>query len=112
MVAAPNMRFTFDSSRQLTTFDHLLVDHFHGAQMSYADHFQELVKGMKEDAALKYVAQLQRDKFSIHFHVWNENTFVDFIGRAIQELNLPLSLMFSFSANTEIITIIEKISSA
>lgn len=113
MLTAPNKRFTFDQGRDLTPFDHLLEDHaLGGAQRNRMSHYVEYVArvhGLTGEAAEALTKQLEGDDFSIHFHVWDETTFVNFVTTAIQSFNLPLALLFAYNAHHEITVILEKI---
>ena len=111
MLIAPNKRFTFDSDRELTTFEHLLDDHFGGAERNRAPHYAEWVARVDRltgAAAAQRAEQLEKDDFSIYFHAWDENTFASFVIATIQKFSLPLYLLFSYTAHHEITLILEK----
>jgi SAM-dependent methyltransferase len=111
MIIAPNKRFTFDQGRELTPFEHLVDDHLGGAPRNRMPHYVEWVArvdGLTGEAAELRVKQLEGDDFSIHFHVWDENAFVNFITAAIDKFKLPLNLLFSYNAHHEITVLLEK----
>jgi SAM-dependent methyltransferase len=111
MIAAPNKRFSFDSDRQLTTFQHLLDDYNHGSSRSRKTHYFDWacnVDKLQGEDAKNRAQHLDESDFSIHYHVWDENSFVNFITSVIQFLDLPMSLVLNYSANAEIIVILQK----
>lgn len=111
MIAAPNKRVSFDKNRALTPFAHHIDDHVLGAQGSRSGHYLDWamnVGGLRGEAATAHALQLDRDDFSIHYHVWDENTFLTFVAESITHFSIPLSVKFSFSGNAEIVVILEK----
>ena len=111
LLIAPNKRFTFDQGRDLTPFDHLIDDHQGGAQRNRAPHYAEWVArvdGLIGEAAEARVKQLEEEDFSIHFHVWDENTFVNFVTMSIAKFDLPFGLLFAYNAHHEIAVVLEK----
>jgi predicted SAM-dependent methyltransferase len=80
-IGIPDKRYSFDKNRELTSFAHLLDD-YHNRN----DHFQhyiewaKFVNGVKEeDEIVRQAHHLSRMQYSIHFHVWDYNTFIDFL---------------------------------
>jgi SAM-dependent methyltransferase len=111
LLVAPNKRFTFDQYREMTRFDHLVDDHLGGAKRNRRPHFIEwsaTVDGVTGEAGALRAAQLEAEDFSIHFHVWDENTFLEFLMTAIRKFYLPFHLLFTLSANTEISVVLER----
>ena len=110
-LAAPNMRFTFDAKREPTSFEHLASDHREGAQRSRKAHYQdwaERVDDLVGDAAASRAEKLDREDFSIHFHVWTETTFGAFLASAIDAFGLPFSPLLAFNANHEIVVVLAR----
>jgi SAM-dependent methyltransferase len=111
MVIAPNKRFSFDKFRDLTPFQHLVEDHLGAMAQNRAPHYREWaarINGLAGEAAEAQAQQLMAEDFSIHFHVWDENTFVAFLGQAIEKFQIPLNLLFALNAHTEITVVLEK----
>lgn len=77
----PDKRFTPDSSRKLTTIDHLIADYYE--KNNHKEHYIEWVKSwnkIKEKKQIDIkVQELQKMDYSIHFHVWTMDSFVEFI---------------------------------
>lgn len=111
LLIAPNKRYSFDKPRDLTPFEHLIDDHQGGWERNREPHYREWVAridGLTGEAAGEQIKRLMDDRFSIHFHVWNENTFVAFVTSAIETFKIPLTLLFALHAHTEIIVLLEK----
>ena len=110
-LSAPNKKFTFDQGRELTPFEHIARDHRDGVAMSRKAHYEEWVErvdGLTGDAAAKRAALLDREDFSIHFHVWDEGAFYQFLVSAIDRLQIPFTAIFLFNANHEIVVILQR----
>jgi predicted SAM-dependent methyltransferase len=110
--AIPDKRFSFDRDRPLTTFMHLVDDYY-----NKNDHFQHYMewsrlvdKKQGEQDILNHANHLLQMKYSIHFHVWDYYSFVDFLLKTSQFLNFSFDVLnISFSDHhNEIITIIRK----
>ncbi len=112
-LAVPEKRNCFDRDRPVTSISHLLKDYEDGPEWSRQQHYEEWVelveKEKDENKAQWMVKQLMRRDFSIHFHVWTSQDFIDFLITLKQGLNLPFYLEKIFYNNNEIITIIKKL---
>lgn len=111
MIAAPNKRFSFDRDRKLTSFQHLIDDYNYGSLKSRKDHYLDWahnVDKLEGDPAKQRAKHLDDTDFSIHYHVWDENSFANFITSTILFLELPVSLVLSYAANAEIIVILQR----
>jgi predicted SAM-dependent methyltransferase len=98
-LALPEPRATFDSKRDLTSVKHLLRDYRRGPKHSRKAHFTEWVKkvewflegGQVDDirARVRYLSDMD---YSIHYHVWRPDTFMDFLSaaRTVSEIELEL----------------------
>lgn len=74
--AVPDKRYTFDYRRPRTALSHLIEDHEHGPGASRSAHYLEyarLSEGPRTDEeAAERAQQLERERYSIHFHVWTQ----------------------------------------
>ena len=77
--AVPDKRYTFDFQRPRTTLEHVIEDHEHGPEHSRAEHYLEWAtlvghssQAPSDEQARAQAEQLQRDGYSIHFHVWTQ----------------------------------------
>ena len=89
--AVPDKRYSFDKKRPLTSFEHLQADDREGPGTSRQAHFHEWVRLVmderEEERQRQAVDELLRINYSIHFHVWNFETFKEFVDRAIPYLD-------------------------
>ena len=111
-VAIPDKRFSFDRDRPLTSFTHVLEDYY-----NKNDHFQHYIewaqlvdKKQGEQEVMNHAKHLLQMKYSIHFHVWDYYSFVDFLVKTSQLLNFPFDLLnISFNDHfNEVIVILRK----
>ena len=83
LLAVPNRDRSFDRSRSVTTWEHLLRDHEGGPEGSRSQHYLEwatLVEGKAGDDARRQAMALEESRYSIHFHVWDWPGFRSFLG--------------------------------
>lgn len=109
--AVPDKNYTFDRERSLTTFDHLLFDDKLGALGSREQHFREWVTYISKtqgDEAANLVKHLMEINYSIHFHVWDYNTFHEFIIKVSQYLGNVFKVEELVKNDEEIICILRK----
>ncbi|MEM7593745.1 MAG: methyltransferase domain-containing protein [Cyanobacteria bacterium P01_A01_bin.83] len=109
-LALPDKSYTFDRNRSLTTWSHLYQEYLHNTTKLSRNHLEDFIlnitKDHIEDPIRKkeiyddysnwfkrfQIRQKHRQR-SIHVHVWNQETFDDFIARAIAELKLGLTIV-------------------
>lgn len=108
----PDMRFFHDAARDLTPFEHFVMDDKEGPQRSRMGHYREWartwVKKSEESECEAEAKSLEQSNYSIHFHVWNLTSFADFILRAQVYLANAFcvdTIQFNF---TEVICILRK----
>ncbi len=86
--ALPEPRVTFDRERQPTTVDHLMHDHAAGLT-SRREHFVDWVDNVERHQPWwatenpepgERVEFLLEMDYSIHFHVWRPDTFLEYLG--------------------------------
>ena len=102
-MALPDPRVTFDVDRELTSVDHLLDEYRNGTQHTREAHFTEWVERAEKNvewmrkAQVKTgperVAELLELDYSIHFHVWRPDTFLELLVVAMREAGLQLELV-------------------
>lgn len=84
-LAVPDKRFTFDRQRGSTSLAHLQNDFGDGGSNSREAHYRDfakysLLKGaVSEDEVTVLARQLIEKNYSIHFHVWTQDEFLDFL---------------------------------
>jgi SAM-dependent methyltransferase len=87
-MALPEPRVTFDRERRPTTVEHLMHDHAAGLT-SRREHFVDWVENVERhqpwwagehpDPGERVELLLEMD-YSIHFHVWRPDTFLEYLG--------------------------------
>lgn len=102
-IALPDPRLTFDRTRELTTVDHVVSEYLHGPgatrEAHYADwvdHAEPLVAWLgaaDSDARPARVRELMATSYSIHFHVWRSETFLEVVDAARREAGVALELV-------------------
>lgn len=96
-LAIPDMRSTFDKDREVTTFDHLLLDYREGAENSRRSHFEEWVRvvtGIKDDAAEKQIERCMEIEYSIHYHAWTQAEMIELVSGLRKQLGFSFELEF------------------
>ena len=81
-MAVPDMRYTFDRDRPVTSLEHLIHDYTDGPSWSVNSHFEEwskLVEKVPEDQIASSSAHLMDINYSIHFHVWTQADFLELL---------------------------------
>jgi SAM-dependent methyltransferase len=110
--AMPDMRCCFDSVRPLTTFEHLLADDADGGMASRHGHFVEwakLVNGIADDAAAEENARQNiANGYSIHYHVWDGNSWLDFLCRARHHLGNAFEIRQFELSGPEILSVLRR----
>lgn len=110
--AVPDKRFTFDSERALTSFDHLVRDDREGPEWSREEHFLDWArlvdKHTDEAAALERARRLMAMSYSIHFHVWDYARFRDILEAAHAYLGRGFRIDWLEQNHGEVIAVLRK----
>jgi SAM-dependent methyltransferase len=124
--AVPDKRFGFDSERPLTSVEHIIRDFQEGPSWSRDDHFREFAKLIIEGKTVRppdrypnqiaygvpdveaEAQRLMQMNYSIHFHVWDHQTFLELLMKL--KTMLPFSIeAYAFNASlSESIAILRK----
>ena len=91
----PDQRRTFDRERELTSASHLLRDHEDGVLTSRRAHYVDWARHVAhvEPHDLDHYVEVQMsDAYSIHFHCWQPDTFLDFFVAAREKVGLDFEL--------------------
>jgi predicted SAM-dependent methyltransferase len=101
-LALPDPRVTFDVDRELTPVDHVVDEYRNGTAHTREAHFTEWVATAErhiewmQKAGVKTgperVRELMDLDYSIHFHVWRPDTFLEFLVAATVEAGLEMEL--------------------
>jgi SAM-dependent methyltransferase len=110
-MAVPDMRYTFDRDRPVTSLDHLIRDYTESPSWSVNSHFEEwsrLVEKTPEDQVSSSSTYLMDINYSIHFHVWTQIEFLELLLYCKQHyFNFEIELLQK--NGIEFITILRKI---
>lgn len=98
VIAVPDKRFTFDRTRPLTTFNHLLADYFRGVTEADDDHYVELLEHVQPEVFLTKETLLQslvraRQRRE-HVHVWDSTTFKSFLDKTLSFLGHEAGFLY------------------
>ncbi|MEA2351146.1 MAG: hypothetical protein QOG86_2087 [Thermoleophilaceae bacterium] len=78
----PDPRFNFDDPRARTSVQHLLRDHREGVESSRREHYEEwarFIEGATGERLAERVDEYAREGARHHFHVWELDTFLEFL---------------------------------
>lgn len=100
-LALPDKRRTFDRDRELTRVEHLIDEHRDGAEANRRQHYLDWATRVdKKDAA--HAEALLEKGYSIHFHVWRADTFLEFLVAARAEFGLDFEITQFAAPETEV----------
>jgi SAM-dependent methyltransferase len=111
VVTVPDKRYYGpDRGRPLTTFEHFERDFREGPEGSKADHFREvgrIRRKLEGDALERFVAEQTYNDAHTHFHVWDAESFVDFLLRGKRLLGLDYELKEFASYGHEVLVVLK-----
>jgi len=110
-LAVPDRRRTFDADRSPTKIEHIVRDHRCGPGWSRTRHQEEwarLVDGVPEEEVARRVRDLEREDYSIHFHVWDPGEFAQLLDHARSEEGLPFRITSITENGDEFIAILQR----
>jgi SAM-dependent methyltransferase len=92
-LALPDARVTFDRDRELTTIEHLIGEYRSGTAANRRAHYRDWAVSVdKHREPEAHAARLDAMDYSIHFHVWLPDTFLDFLVQARREAKLDFEV--------------------
>lgn len=110
-VSIPDSRLTFDHPRERTSIEHLVRDHREGPAVSRREHFLEWVEKVAKVEPARFEAEadrLERERASIHFHVWEPRGFIEFLSYCRATLRLPFKAECFQPNGDELIAILSR----
>lgn len=111
LYVVPDRRGSFDARRPLTRFEHLVRDDQEGPEVSRWDHYLEFSELANEspDGQVEAIArQMMEAGSSIHFHVWEDTTFRDFLQRGADYLAGAFGIEYFELNHAEVIAVLRK----
>lgn len=89
VISIPSRDYFFDKERPLTKWEHFVLDDEMESEERNREHFREYL-----ELAVKYegdieaeIDRLKKDDYRPHYHVWNLDSFYDFLMRTNDRLN-------------------------
>jgi SAM-dependent methyltransferase len=110
----PDRRGGFDVERPLTSFEHIVRDDQEGPAWSRWDHYLEfsrLANKSPADEVETIAKQMMEANSSIHFHVWEDSTFREFLVRSREILDESFDIEHFEMNHAEIISVLRKANS-
>lgn len=110
--AIPDKQFTPDASRDLTSIEHLVEDYYE--RNSHKEHYVEWVKSWNKVKDKKQIESkvnnLLKIDYSIHFHTWTSDSFIEFILflRNFKPIKDQFRIELSIFNEKEVIVILRK----
>jgi SAM-dependent methyltransferase len=110
-LVVPDKGTTFDEPRAVTTIDHLLRDDREGPEWSRRGHYDEWVRGAQRVDAAEADSVIERllgQEYSIHFHVWTPEAFLELLAFCVGDLGLPFELQAFERDDGEFVAVLRK----
>ena len=112
-LAIPDMKYSFDKGRSLTSFSHILEDYKNPSVERDFEHVLDWTKNVDnvtDENEIKNKTKITFEReYSIHYHVWNNQSFFDFLNRTREVLGSIFEVIFYYSDfKEEIISILKK----
>jgi predicted SAM-dependent methyltransferase len=111
-MALPDMRYTFDRHREVTTIDHIVRDFQYGPAASREQHFEEFARCFGSDRTDEEVAheveRLKKLDYSIHFHAWTQIEMLELLIVLRRGLNLAFEVELTAKNEIEFLMVLRK----
>jgi SAM-dependent methyltransferase len=111
VLTVPDKRHTFDKDRPLTSNEHLLEECLHGTKAGARDHYREYVRLVDKVAEPEVEARVDmylRMQSSIHYHVWDSDSFLQFLLFFKAKLSLPCEIYATTQNGNELMVALHK----
>ena len=110
LLTLPHRERTFDAQRSPSTQDHFLMDLADGGISTRYEHFYEwvtLVNRHLGSGAADEAVLLMRQGYSIHYHAWTTNEFLDFVRFASNALPIVFDVVACLENEAEFICVLQ-----
>jgi len=111
-LAVPHKLQTFDRERPVTSLEHLIRDYREGTEWSRFGHFEEyvrMVEKVPENQIEARARELMEQDYSIHFHVWTETAFLEYLLHCQNHFGLPFAIELFQMNEIEFVLILRKL---
>ncbi|MFT3881278.1 MAG: methyltransferase domain-containing protein [Gemmatales bacterium] len=107
-LAIPEKTCTFDRDRPVTALEHFWEDHRNGPEHSRWEHYREWAElvDKRGDEAEAHARQLLSKSYSIHFHVWDQSSWLLFLHSMQQTFGFHIEVMLRHGI--EVINVLRK----
>jgi hypothetical protein len=112
--AVPDMRFTFDFRRSVTSLEHMVSDYEDGPERSRAEHYEQwaqkvvIEKGHSEEQVISLARELEASAYSIHMHVWTQAEFLKLILHCRERFSEGFDIEASARQGMEFVVVLRK----
>ena len=108
-MATPDKRFTFDRCREVTPLLHLWQDYEGCPEWTKRRHFEEFVRGaasyhkqgVREEELQAQTESLLAQDYSIHYHVWTAESWLEFIASLRRLLSFEIEVFLQNGLETD-----------
>jgi len=104
IISIPDKDYTFDRGRELTSWGHLWSDYVNDVRRSSDDHYEGFLRSAaphvfdEPPENLKVHVQIARNRRE-HAHVWNSETFEQFLQECFARLGIAAELRYKSAAS-------------
>ena len=110
----PDKRLTFDHKRPLTSFEHIVNEDKRGVESGRYSHYYEFTKltsNLVDEHEIEMEAKrLMEMHYRIHFHVWDNNSYRDFLFNLSKYLQPSFQVLYVGQNGVELVAILQKAS--
>ncbi len=111
-LTVPDKRFTFDTERAVTHYEHLKRDYFESPAWSDAEHYRDWIRSIgkvtDESETDRRARQLQATQGNIHFHVWTQREFIELVLNLRRDFHLPIEIEAIVKNAQELVVVLRK----
>ena len=110
-LAVPDKRHTFDIDREVTSLAHVIRDHEDGPAGSRPGHYEEWVRHVEQTPEADVGSrahELDASDYSIHFHAWTADAFLELLRYAQDHLGRPFSIEESVLTGHELVVVLRR----
>lgn len=98
-IAAPDKRYTFDKERGLTSFEHLEEEYKNGVDKVDDEHYMDFLRHVAKHVFEEPGRDIKGDIAWVrarreHAHVWDSNSFLDFLKKCSETLNIYFEIEY------------------
>ena len=115
--AVPDKRFTFDVDRDVTSLEHMILDHEEGPERSRAQHFDEWARYVyedpdepvrKEEQIRELAQELDEQDYSIHTHVFTQTEILNLVLHCRERFENAFDIEVAWRRSLELILVLRK----